>query len=874
MYVACYTTGYGIRYNALRDAINSDTANGTRADAHRVYFLKTDGFYWLADAINNTFPLTVVGPANIPSGHYPPMVQPVALRPDGTSASGNILSAGDDVTFKNIWFSGRNGDNGAQTAYQPILFSSNNHKYHIDGCIFERSNFSLVVFGGTNCECYVTNCKFRNLEENPATQQWSGRGISIWADQDSVIIENNTFFNVGFTTFQMEGGSAKYLRFNHNTIANVGRGIMSNSGNWFQNAYFANNLVINGWWEGEGQNNNDMLNPGRDPRMKYSGLFGIGTLPSVYGTEQARRIVITKTYAYLDPLIKAKYHAPGSADSIVRAWFIDPVSVADYMSPYSLSGGNGHMVISDTNWLSALPTGMPNYLYDANWNVTPDAVTGESLPSSYVSSATHMVDSMWSFITFIRANVQNRTTFFYHPTTPLATQWPLPENFTYSTSDPLYTAGTDGLPIGDLNYFPTQKAAFYAQQKKFVGDIEKLAGAVVINTPISTLEAEDGGIGGTATVDKFSGFSYFNMGSGGWIQWTFTLPTAGQYGMNIWTNLQGNDMRGQNFFINGVAVHDVYGWGELEFASKQHAGAYGPACQLDDNSWVWAYYPKDSILAADQAKLQFVAGTNTIKITPSWGYQSFAGIDLIAEGATVPLNTTVTDARLIKSLRAPDATSSIVTPMGQGAPWIPSLFKSVKLGSAGTDTLTFVTPNTANYRLRIFGQNFNSAAQTITVKEGSTTLVSPALPKLKTDTTGVDVLSSAFTWTGGSHKIVVSGGGASKDIWIDQVQLVKDSTVTGILGNGQRPDVFALEQNYPNPFNPSTKINFTLGKISNVKLTVYNLLGQKVATLLENRMEAGAHSVVFDAARFASGVYFYRIEAGDFTMSKKMLLLK
>ncbi|MBZ0198549.1 MAG: choice-of-anchor J domain-containing protein, partial [Ignavibacteriaceae bacterium] len=75
------------------------------------------------------------------------------------------------------------------------------------------------------------------------------------------------------------------------------------------------------------------------------------------------------------------------------------------------------------------------------------------------------------------------------------------------------------------------------------------------------------------------------------------------------------------------------------------------------------------------------------------------------------------------------------------------------------------------------------------------------------------------------------------------------------------PTVFSLNQNYPNPFNPSTKINFSLAVDSRVTLSVFNILGQKVATLLSSTMSAGLHNVAFDAVNFNNGVYIYKLEA-------------
>ncbi|RPI18432.1 MAG: T9SS C-terminal target domain-containing protein [Ignavibacteriae bacterium] len=97
---------------------------------------------------------------------------------------------------------------------------------------------------------------------------------------------------------------------------------------------------------------------------------------------------------------------------------------------------------------------------------------------------------------------------------------------------------------------------------------------------------------------------------------------------------------------------------------------------------------------------------------------------------------------------------------------------------------------------------------------------------------------------------------------------------TGIQNPSGIPAEFSLSQNYPNPFNPSTVINFALPKTSNVKLTVFDALGRVVTTLVNETRKAGNHSVEFNASNLASGLYIYKIEAGDFTATKKMLLVK
>ena len=91
---------------------------------------------------------------------------------------------------------------------------------------------------------------------------------------------------------------------------------------------------------------------------------------------------------------------------------------------------------------------------------------------------------------------------------------------------------------------------------------------------------------------------------------------------------------------------------------------------------------------------------------------------------------------------------------------------------------------------------------------------------------------------------------------------------------GGTPRLFALNQNYPNPFNPSTKISFVIPTTGFVTLKVYNILGQEVQTLFSGIKNAGSYETTFDGTKLASGVYFYRLQAGNQMLVKKMVMMK
>ncbi len=126
----------------------------------------------------------------------------------------------------------------------------------------------------------------------------------------------------------------------------------------------------------------------------------------------------------------------------------------------------------------------------------------------------------------------------------------------------------------------------------------------------------------------------------------------------------------------------------------------------------------------------------------------------------------------------------------------------------------------------------------------------------------------------GSNKICLAGN-RIYSINENGLTILKNDLITNMKNETKSlPTQYSLSQNYPNPFNPSTMIKFGIPKESNVTLEVYNLLGQEVTQLVNQQLKAGYHEVEFNNSNLTSGIYFYRLQAGEFADTKKMLLLR
>lgn len=129
-----------------------------------------------------------------------------------------------------------------------------------------------------------------------------------------------------------------------------------------------------------------------------------------------------------------------------------------------------------------------------------------------------------------------------------------------------------------------------------------------------------------------------------------------------------------------------------------------------------------------------------------------------------------------------------------------------------------------------------------------------------------DVLIKTNTLAVKPEFVLLAGG---------KMQVISGGVLVGLDNEeNNSPDDYDLSQNFPNPFNPTTMINYQLPVNNDVNLSIFNMLGQRVATLVKEYQQAGMYNITFDGAGLSSGVYFYRISAGSYSKIRKMTLIK
>lgn len=209
-----------------------------------------------------------------------------------------------------------------------------------------------------------------------------------------------------------------------------------------------------------------------------------------------------------------------------------------------------------------------------------------------------------------------------------------------------------------------------------------------------------------------------------------------------------------------------------------------------------------------------------------------------------------------------------------------------------TDIPVFGVPDSINFDARTDGKKHlidlaiednNGESFTIRVKKWAESTDFDIYPSLLSDLSPVDPFSTFYypiTIKSIGFKLASdqqTGERYTGSIFIDNLEVVypnQTAVSNERTGDIEIPTDVSLKQNYPNPFNPNTKISFTLPSANQVDLEVFDILGRRVASLVDERLGAGSHTINFDASSLSSGIYLYRLTAGEATISRKMTLIK
>ena len=214
----------------------------------------------------------------------------------------------------------------------------------------------------------------------------------------------------------------------------------------------------------------------------------------------------------------------------------------------------------------------------------------------------------------------------------------------------------------------------------------------------------------------------------------------------------------------------------------------------------------------------------------------------------------------------------------------PDILRFTTAGPVVLDSIRFVKGATNYYNLKPYVRNEGS---TVTISNAQIRILcnDPWVSALNTNAISLPAIApgisiGASSWKAISYNDSIFPGyfnfkvEIESDGWVYWIDSIKVNVITDVDDEVIMPSAFKLEQNFPNPFNPSTRIQYQVSSNSHVSLKVYDVLGNEITTLVNEEKKAGSYEVEFNAEKLSSGVYFYKLTAGNFISTRKMLLLK
>jgi len=431
----------GDPFGALNKTILGDTlADGSPKNPNRVYRLAR-GLVYIASGT-----MSLRRPVNIMANEFPKTTMPPVIVP-GINQDGSIVTAPLFLFYKNaivrnLYMSRIRPDTvGAGFDYSyAIQMNGDSTRLVVQGCVFDGWGQGGVFKGANFTKIYITDCHFRNMF-NGGGSWFGGFAFESGATPgDTVVMVNNTMFNCGSYLYVPNRNITTYCRVEHNTV-------MTNHVNPLYAPYESNSHIRSNIFWGTlamGQSPGEIAGGWFDWKGAPSSTISIDTLPPALGFPEANRKVVATNNVYFWP--QAYYDQ----------W---------------------HNVFKDTLtppvWMNTRTLGM--FADKTTWPKFFDNSTNLNVDPGFNADAVSIVPPMLLYCQRQRGDLTKPRLHFYVPagTSIYAGDpsfpWPLPENLAYS-STALQTAGHDGFPVGDLNWFPAAKAAWLLTDVKLNED--------------------------------------------------------------------------------------------------------------------------------------------------------------------------------------------------------------------------------------------------------------------------------------------------------------------------------------------------------------------------------------------------------------------
>jgi hypothetical protein len=427
---------------ALVSTILGDTtASGDPVNPNRVYRLARGQIYYATGTMELRRKAVIVADPE-PAATKPPVIAPAILQ-DGSTAPAPVFRFYKDAILKNLYLTRIRPDtSNPQGDYsQAVAINGDSTRIIVQGCVFDGFGSGAIFKGAVFNKIYITDCEFRNMMNGGGS--WFGG----WAFEsgatpgDTVVMINNTTFNSGSYLFVPNRNITTYSRVEHNTM-------FTNHVNPLYAPYMTNASVQDNIFWGTlamGQAPVEISGGWFDWKGAPSSTISLDTLPPALGFPEGNRVVTVSNNVYFWP--QAYYDAFHNV-------YQDTLTPAVWMNDRTLG-----MYADKTTWQN---------LGDPSDNMNVD-------PGFDPTMVNTVVTNLLAYCKHNRGDAAAQNQHYYLPTGQdlFNVPWPVPENLAYSNTS-LQTAGHDGFPVGDLNWFPAQKALWLQTQ-----GVESTLGAVL-----------------------------------------------------------------------------------------------------------------------------------------------------------------------------------------------------------------------------------------------------------------------------------------------------------------------------------------------------------------------------------------------------------